>query len=129
MITKITILKYRLNVCNMSISSKYGFQRGRRICLMACTAIANLKLLFPHTSMCCWYKARAHLESEHLLELLFPLNSCKNPILETFFYVACVPYYSGQALQNGFCPLNASNICQSSGDHVMLKTALIPTAT
>lgn len=48
MINRITSLQYRLNVCSVSISSKYAFQTGWIICVMACTAVMNLKTVcFP----------------------------------------------------------------------------------
>lgn len=98
MISKITSLKYGLNVCRMSILSKCGSQRGRRICFMACTTITNLKLLsFPTPRvLSCWCEARAHLESEHLLELLFPVSCCKNPILEkhSFLLLVLIFYFT-----------------------------------
>lgn len=53
--------------------------------------------------MLSWCEARTHPESERLLELLFPVSSCKNPILEkhSFCCLCYHSYYSGQALQNG----------------------------
>jgi len=62
--------------------------------------------------------------------LLFCKQLQKIRYREAIFSVACVTglYYSGQAVQNGFCPLNASNICQSSGGHAMLTAVTLKAA-
>lgn len=112
MINRITSLKYRLNVHCMSISSKYGFQTGWIICVTACTTTINLNTFcFSAHPVCSVVRC---LVSQVLLEFWFSVSSCKRSCYgEVIFPVAGVTvlYYSGQALQNGFYPLNATNIC------------------
>lgn len=127
-INRITSLKYRLNACSMPISSEYGFQTGWIICVMACTTIMYLKTVCFSAPPLCWVVTPVKPGSEHLSELLFSLSSCKRShYREAVFSLACVRvlYYSGQALQNGFCPLKATSVCQSSGGHTMLTAKLI----
>lgn len=127
-ITKITGLKYRLNVCSMSISSKYGSQRGRRICLMACTTIANLKLLCFPTPPCAelvWSQNTSWIRTP-----LGAFVSCKqlqkSYSREALFLLLVLPL----VLQwTSFTKWIARSICQSSGDYVMQTTSLILKAT
>lgn len=93
MINKIASLKYRLNVCSISLSSKYGSQRGKRICLMACTKITDLKVLSFPTPPCAellvWSQSTSwireplgafvsckQLQKSHSREALFSVALC-----------------------------------------------------
>lgn len=118
MINSIIGLKYRLNVCSMSISSKYGFQTRWKICVMACTAI--MKFCFLASPTCQVVRC---VKPEHVLgqntswSFHFPQVAAKDHATEkqSFLLFVLMVLHYGQALQNCFCPLNATNICQFSG--------------
>lgn len=95
-INKITGLKYRLNVCKYIHLKQMWLPERKEILFNGLYKNNKFEVaVFPHTPhmLSCWCEARAPLESEHLLELLFPVSSCKNPILENHsFLLLLLPF-------------------------------------